>query len=208
MSGGFADRVSGGFADRVRRVWPALAGWRRDGAGEGSAGRLVVALPGAVPGWLVRLAPPLLVLVVGATGAGGVPAWPVLAGLAALATWRPGGLVPAGLVALLAVQLMQAGDPGLVLLAALVLGVHLVAASAGLARHVAWRALVDPAALGRLALDLLPVQVVSQVLVLVVGLVARGGAVPAGSPASLALRAVAVVALIGALLAVSSRRGR
>ena len=168
----------------------------------------MVTLPGAVPGWVVRLVPPLLVLAVGAAVASETLAWAVLVGLAALATLRPGGLVPVGLTAVLAVRLLPVGDPGLVLLAGLVLGVHLVAASAGLARHVAWRALVDPAALGRLAADLVPVQVVSQALVLVAALLVRGADVPAGSLTSVALRAVAVVALVGVLHAVSPRRRR
>lgn len=200
--------MSGGSAERVRGAWPARTGRRRGRGGDDVAGRLVVTLPGAIPGWVVRLIPPLLVLGVGATVASESLAWAVLAGLAALATWRPGGLVPVGLAAVLAVRLMPVGDPGLVLLAALVLGVHLVAASAGLARHVAWHALVDPAALGRMAVDLVPVQVVSQALVLVAALVVRGADVPAGSLASVVLRAVAVVALVGVLHAVSPRRRR
>jgi len=200
--------VSGGVAERARGAWPARRGWRRGAARDDAAGRLVVTLPGAVPGWVVRLVPPLLVLAVGATVASESLAWAVLLGLAALATLRPGGLVPVGLTAVLAVRLMPVGDPGLVLLAGLVLGVHLVAASAGLARHVAWRALVDPAALGRAAADLVPVQVVSQALVLVAALLVRGAHVPSGSLMSLALRAVAVVALVGVLRAVSPRRRR
>lgn len=199
--------MSGDVARRAPGVWPARSGGRR-GSGDPTPGRLVVELPGALPGWVVRLMPPLLVLAVGATVASESLAWVVVAALAALAAWRPSGLVPVGLTAVLAVRLLPLGDPGLVLLAGLVLGVHLVAASAGLARHVAWGALVDPVALRRLAADLVPVQVVSQALVLVAALLVRGADVPAGSLASLVLRAVAVVALVGVLHAVSPRRRR
>ena len=75
--------------------------------------------------------------------------WGVVGAIFAVAALRPDGLVPAGLAALIAVRLLVVGDVGLVALMGLVLGVHLVAAGCAFSRHVAWQAVVDPAALGR-----------------------------------------------------------
>ena len=171
-------------------------------------GRLLVELPGAVPGWVVRLVVAALVPLGVAPVATDPRTSGVAAALAAVAAVRPGGLVPVGMAALVTVRLIAVGDVGLVALMGLVLGVHLVAAGCAFSRHVAWRAVVDPAALGRVLWGMLPVQLVSQALVLAVVAAARVGPAAAGGFVSLGVRAAAVLALVGVALASGPRRRR
>lgn len=165
--------------------------------------RLAVDLPGAVPGWLVRLAPGLLVLAAGSPAEVSLPGAVVLLAVAAVAVLRPGTLAAALLAVVLAVAtLLQSSvvfAHGALPVALEVLGVHLVLASGAVARHVAWRGLVDPRVLGGAALGLVPVQVVTQLLV-ALAWAASGGASPAW-------RTVGAVALVGlGLLLLPARR--
>jgi hypothetical protein len=181
------------------RALGALRVLRRRATADAAAptGRLLVDLPGAVPGWLVRVLVAALVPLCAVPVVTDPRTWGVVGVLFAVAALRPDGLVPAGLAALIAVRLLAVGDVGLAALMGLVLGVHLVAAGCVFSRHVAWRGLVDPAALGRVLWGLLPVQLVSQALVLAVAAAARVGPAAAGGFVSLGLRAAAVLALVG-----------
>ena len=161
-----------------------------------------------MPGWLVRLVVAALVPLGAAPVVTDPRTWGVVAALASVAAVRPDGLVPVGLAALIAVRLLVVGDVGLVALMGLVLGVHLVAAGCAFSRHVAWRAVVDPAALGRVLRGVLPVQLVSQALVLAVVAAARVGPAAAGGFVSLGLRAAAVLALVGVGVVAVPRRRR
>ncbi len=169
-----------------------------------AARRLRVDLPGAVPGWLVRAVPGLLVLVVTLPVDRSGPAAALGVVLAVVATLRPGIAVAAGLTILLGVALLiEGGEPfdrGIGPVAWLVLGVHLVLAASALARHVAWRGLVDPRALGRVLVDHAPLQVVAQLLVALSWAVA-GGAAPAW-------RSVGLLALVVLALALPWQRFR
>ncbi len=165
--------------------------------------RLAVDLPGAVPGWLVRMAPGLLVLAAGSPAEASLAGAVVLLAVAVAAVLRPGTFAAALLAVVLAVATLVQGSVafahGALPVALAVLGVHLVLASGAVARHVAWRGQVDPRVLGEAALGLVPVQVATQLLV-ILAWVASGGASPVW-------RTAGVVALVGlGLLVLPARR--
>ena len=168
-----------------------------------STRRLAVELPGAVPGWLVRLAPGLLVLVAGTPAELNVAGAVVLLAVAAAAVMRPGTVAAALLAIVLAAATLFQDSVvfahGALPVALEALGVHVVLASGTVARHVSWRGLVDPRVLRETALGLVPIQVVTQPLVVVAWAVS-GGASPAW-------RAAGVIALVGlGLLVLPARR--
>ncbi|MDO8122041.1 hypothetical protein Q6346_12040 [Isoptericola sp. b490] len=175
--------------------------------GRAALGHLVVDLPGAVPGWVVRLLPAVAVLVCGAALPADPFAWVVLPLIALVAALRPGGTVPVLLAGILAAALLFGGPVGYPVLAGLVLGVHVVAAGCAFTRHVAWGAVVDPAALRRVLVAQVPTQLVAQAFALVAAGLAGVTPAAGGGPLSLALRAVALGSLGWLVLAIP-RRGR
>ncbi|MCV2392916.1 hypothetical protein OEB99_01220 [Actinotalea sp. M2MS4P-6] len=192
-------------ADAPRRGSSRTA-WPRDDRSRARARRLEVDLPGAVPGWVVRLVPSVLVLVVIVSADRSPIGTAVGSVLAVLAAIRPRAAVAAGLAVLLAAAALVRGGPafahGAAPVAWQVLGVHLVLAGQVLARHVSWRSTVDPAAIGAALRDLLPAQLVAQLLVLLAWALA-------GGPAEPWWRLVGVAAMVGlALLAFPTDRSR
>lgn len=137
-----------------------------------SAPALVLDLGAALPGWVVRLAAPLLVVLCATLTDGGPVVWTVAGTVAAVVAVRP-ALPTAALVPVLAgtwllgrADLLD-GDPGRALrLAALVLVVHLAVRLGTFAAHVTWAARVEAAVLRRLVAGALRVQVAVQVLLL------------------------------------------
>src|SRR5674476_299036 len=143
------------------------------------APRVEVTLAGAVPGAVVRLLPPVLVVAGAAlSGATGF-AW-YLTALAAIAvTWWPRypwaaivvgffGLWLFGRDDLLALDAVAGTVPGLWRMAALVLTVHLLLVGTALAAHVAWRSLVETGVLLRGARTVLATQAIAQSVLLLV----------------------------------------
>lgn len=176
-----------------------------------SAPALVLDLGAALPGWAVRLAAPLLVVLCATLTDGGPVVWTVVwtvAGtVAAVVAVRPAlptaALVPAlaGTWLLGRADLLD-GDPGRALrLAALVLVVHLAVRLGTFAAHVTWAARVEAAVLRRLVAGVLRVQVAVQVLLLATFVVR---AVTGGATASV-LRLVAVPLAVLLVLAVLPR---
>jgi len=176
-----------------------------------AAPRVEVAMAGAVPGALVRLLPPVLVVAGAAlSGATGF-AW-YLTALAAIAvTWWPRfpwaaiivgffGLWVFGRDDLLALDTVAGTVPGLWRMAALVLIVHLLLVGTALAAHVAWRSLVEAGVLLRGARTVLGTQAIAQSVLLLVAWLRAWQ--PVGQEW---LRLVAVVAVVGVALLVVPR---
>lgn len=197
-------------------------------AGDGTAGRagrdlrLRLELGPHLPGALVRVLPGvLLVALAAADGAladlgGTAPAGGLvgsglvevlLLGTAALAVWRPAAPSAAIALVLLALRvlsgpdLLAAGTLGLLRLALLVVGTHLLQRLVGLAAHTGWSARVEVAVVLRWLAPVVPVQVgVAALGGLVLAVRTVQGDVPADGTA--ALRLVAVLAVVAAVLLV------
>jgi hypothetical protein len=135
------------------------------------AARMHLDLDGALPGWTVRVTPPLLVLLCAAITGGGQVVWGVAVVLAAVLVWRPewptAAAVPVAVGAwvLYRPDLLGAqGGLGVLRLALLLLVTHLVLRAGGLAPHVGWDALVERAVVARALGSVLVVQALVQLL--------------------------------------------
>ncbi|MBC7291700.1 MAG: hypothetical protein H5T83_10290 [Actinotalea sp.] len=184
--------------------------------------RLRLELGPSVPGWVVRLAPGVLVVLLGAgdgalallggtappgglAGSGLVEA--LLLAAAGVAVWRPWlptapfVLVLLGLLVLSGPDLLAAGPLGLTRLAVLLLGTHALLRLTGLAAHTAWSARVEGAVLRRWFAPVVGVQV-AVVLLLAAVLLVRDAVGGPGADTGGILRLTAVAAVIAVVLAV------
>ncbi|RZS91493.1 hypothetical protein EV189_0735 [Motilibacter rhizosphaerae] len=154
---------------------------------------LELSLERPLPGWVVRLVPPLAALAAGLLAAPGPlrSPWLVLVLLSAAAlAWRPGGGAAAGVLLAVGVVLPATGA-SLWRTVVLVALVHLVLGASLLAAVVGWRARVELAVvLGCLREAAVP-QLVAQALALV--------AVPLGSSAPHPWLRVVALVLLGAV---------
>lgn len=141
--------------------------------------RILVALPGAVPGALIRLAPGVVVLLLAVLAGCSGAAW-VLAGAAAVGVvcW-PASPAAASFAGLAGIWVLAGGDlltldpatgsvPGVWRMSGLMLTVHVLLVGAALAGHVAWRSLVERAVLLRVLRGVLAAQAVAQSLLVLV----------------------------------------
>lgn len=134
-----------------------------------------LALAGAVPGAVVRLAPSVLALLAIALAAPHPVLWGAGLAGAVLLAWRPRWPTVPVLLLVLGVWLLGGEDRltpervaggGLLQVAALVVVVHLLVRTAALTTHVPWDGLVEVPVLTRLLRSVAGVQVVVQALVL------------------------------------------
>lgn len=141
--------------------------------------RVRVALPGAIPGALVRLAPGVVVVVVALLAGCSGGAW-VLAGVAAVGVvFWPTKPFAAAFTGLAGIWVLAGGDlltadpvsgsvPGVWRMAGLMVGVHLLLVGSALAGHVAWRSFVERAVVLRVLRGVLAAQAVALSLLVLV----------------------------------------
>jgi hypothetical protein len=162
-----------------------------------------------VPGALVRLVPGTCLLVCAGLLGREPGIWLATLLAAALTTWRPAGPTSAvfaagtGVTVLAGSDLLAAGSPGAApaRLAALVLAVHLALQATALCVHVSGRSRVQVSVLLGTVRSVLPVQAVTQVLVLI-----TLGVRTHAAPGQGWVRAAAVVGAVTVALLVLPRR--
>lgn len=174
-----------------------------------AAPRVVLDLARPVPGALVRLVAPALVLLCAAlatAGGGGRLLWSLAPLAAVLVAWRPERPVAAGVVLLTGLAVLSGDDPlvrgasgtagagELTRVMLLVLAVHLLLRASALAARLSWRSRVEWPVLAAVGRSVLGTQVLVQPLVLAV--VWLRGIVGASDTGQDLVRMVAVVAVV------------